>query len=184
MEENVLIIGSGGREDAIAWKISQSESVAKVFISPGNAGTCLREKTTNIDLPLDDHIGLINWCKESKIALVIVGPEGPLADGLSDIFAAYQIDCFGPSQHAARIETSKEFSKCFMDRHGIPTPKWKSFVNADEANDYINLLCSDDIVVKASGLAAGKGVVVTSSKKDAIEAVKQMLEVDRVFIDL
>ncbi|XP_065650055.1 trifunctional purine biosynthetic protein adenosine-3 isoform X2 [Hydra vulgaris] len=179
IESKVLIIGSGGREDAIAWKISQSDNVSKIFISPGNAGTRLREKATNIHLPLDEHTFLINWCKDIGIDLVIIGPEGPLAEGLSDLFTLNQIDCFGPSQLAARIETSKEFSKSFMDRHGIPTPRWKSFKNVSEANNYINLICPDEIVIKASGLASGKGVVLTSSKNDAVETVKQMLELKK-----
>ena len=177
MSSKVLVIGSGSREHALAWKLSQSSKVSNIFVCPGNGGTQNENKATNVDLPLNNYDVLTDWCKALPIDLVVVGPEVPLADGISDAFNAQGILCFGPTKKAAEIEASKYFAKSFMNRHGIPTARWKGFTDPDEAIEFINTADFNGLVVKASGLAAGKGVIVTAGKDEAIVAVQEMIEV-------
>ena len=168
----VLVVGGGGREHALAWKLVQSPRVEAVFVAPGNGGTALPGHIRNIDIA--DVALLRAWALREKIALTVVGPEGPLAGGLVDEFRAHGLRVFGPTREAAQLESSKAFSKAFMLRHGIPTAAYATFTDAAAAHAYI-----DDkgapIVVKADGLAAGKGVVVAMTPPQAHEAVRQML---------
>ncbi|BFZ23566.1 hypothetical protein BsWGS_26605 [Bradybaena similaris] len=176
MTERILLVGSGGREHALAWALSKSPSVSKVFVAPGNAGTASGEKVSNIALDLKDFKNVLHWCQENGITFVVVGPEDPLADGIVDYFSQNSaIPAFGPTAAAAQIEADKSFAKHFMVRHGIPTARFQSFRDADEACNYITSAEFDALVVKASGLAAGKGVVVATSKQQACEAVKEMI---------
>ena len=172
---NILIIGGGGREHALAWKIAQSSRVAKVFVAPGNAGTARERELSNVALTAIED--LVAFAQRERIGLTVVGPEAPLAEGVVDAFRRAGLKIFGPTQAAARLESSKDFAKAFMARHGIPTAEYKSFTNAAEAHAYV-----DDrgapIVVKADGLAAGKGVVVAMNAGDAHAAITAML-VDR-----
>ncbi|XP_046579510.1 LOW QUALITY PROTEIN: trifunctional purine biosynthetic protein adenosine-3-like [Haliotis rubra] len=175
--ENVLLIGSGGREHALAWKLAQSEKVKSVFVAPGNAGTASDGKISNVDVNVKDFSAVCAWCKEHSVELVIVGPEDPLAAGIADTLNSNGIACFGPSAKAAEIEASKAFAKDFMTRQGIPTAQYKTFNSADEACEYINKgELGEAVVVKASGLAAGKGVVVAASKKEACDAVNTIMQ--------
>ncbi|XP_077150043.1 trifunctional purine biosynthetic protein adenosine-3 [Ranitomeya variabilis] len=180
MAETVLVIGSGAREHALAWKLAQSSHVKQVLVAPGNAGTANKGKISNSDVPTNDHNQLIEFCKSGNVALVVVGPEAPLAAGLVDDLTAAGVRCFGPTAKAAQLESSKSFSKDFMVRHGIPTAKYKSFTNPEEACDFITSADFRALVVKASGLAAGKGVIVASSKEEACKAVKEIMQ-DRTF---
>ncbi|GBM54483.1 Trifunctional purine biosynthetic protein adenosine-3 [Araneus ventricosus] len=174
MTDLVLVIGSGAREHALAWKLSQSPLIKHVYVSPGNAGTHTTSKFSNCDVDVTDHAEVVLWCRTKNIKLVVVGPEDPLAKGLADHLKEADIDCFGPCQKAAQIEASKEFAKFFMDRYEIPTARWKSFTSAKEAQDHILSAPYDALVVKASGLAAGKGVIVGENKEDAIKAVETL----------
>jgi len=174
---NVLIIGSGGREHALAWKISQSQEVKKIFIAPGNGGTHLENNIENINLT--DIEDLINFAIKQKIDLTVVGPEAPLANGIVDSFKNNNLTIFGPTKAAAQLESSKEFSKEFMARHNIPTAKFATFENSLSAHEYINNNPAP-IVIKADGLASGKGVVVAMTDKDAHDAVDAMLS-DKLF---
>ncbi|XP_029633902.1 trifunctional purine biosynthetic protein adenosine-3 isoform X2 [Octopus sinensis] len=178
--QKILILGGGGREHALAWKIAQSDQVLSVYTSPGNAGTAQNGKITNVDLKVKDFPGVVSWCKENCINLVIVGPEDPLAAGIADFLQEHGIECFGPSAKAAQIEASKEFAKNFMIRHDIPTARFKTFTKADEACEHIRSAPYKALVVKASGLAAGKGVVVARSVEEACQSVKDNLE-DKIF---
>jgi phosphoribosylamine--glycine ligase len=172
---NILVIGGGGREHALAWKIAQSSRVAKVFVAPGNAGTARERELSNVALTAIED--LVAFAQRERIGLTVVGPEVPLAEGVVDAFRRAGLKIFGPTQTAAQLESSKDFAKAFMARHGIPTAEYKSFTNAAEAHAYV-----DDrgapIVVKADGLAAGKGVVVAMDVGDAHAAITAML-VDR-----
>ncbi len=168
----VLVIGSGGREHAMAWKISQSNKVNSVFIAPGNGGTHLNPKFKNIDLT--DINLLADFATNKKIDLTIIGPELPLSKGIVDLFKSKNLNIFGPSQKAAQLESSKNFAKDFMYRHNIPTAKYKTFKMPDEAHQYINEQ-GVPIVVKADGLASGKGVVVAMTPKEAHDAIDFML---------
>jgi phosphoribosylamine--glycine ligase len=159
---NILIIGSGGREHAIAWKVAQSPRLTKLYIAPGNAGTA--DCGENVLLDVSDHADVVRFCKEKQIDLVLVGPEGPLAAGLVDSLSAAGIPCFGPNQAAAQIEASKVFAKDFMARHHIPTARYATFTQLDEAFRYLESV-DYPIVIKASGLAAGKGVILPETKK-------------------
>jgi phosphoribosylamine---glycine ligase len=170
----VLIIGSGGREHALAWKAAQSPKVSEVFVAPGNAGTELEEKLSNIDIAADDIQALCEFARNKEIDLTIVGPEAPLVIGVVDLFQQYGLKIFGPSQQAAQLEGSKTFTKDFLERHNIPTAAYSSFTEIDAAIDYINKVGAP-IVVKADGLAAGKGVILADTEQQAIEAVKDML---------
>ena len=178
MGDKVLLVGGGGREHAIGWKLSQSNHVGQIFVAPGNAGISLQPKTQNIpSLDCNNNESIIKYCLENKIDFVIIGPEVPLANGLADALRDMKIPCFGPSRRAARIEASKQFAKEFMLRHGIPTSRWKAFTDPEEAFQHIELADYEALVIKASGLAAGKGVVVASSKEEAVKAVREMLQV-------
>ena len=171
---NVLIVGGGGREHALAWKIAQSPLVHKVFVAPGNAGTALEPGVENIPIEADDLIALRYFALEHGVTLTIVGPEAPLVEGIVDNFQAVGLKCFGPSQAAAQLEGSKAFCKDFLTRHGIPTAAYASFTDVADASAYISTMTAP-IVVKADGLAAGKGVVIAQTQAEALTAVKDML---------
>ncbi|EDO38346.1 predicted protein [Nematostella vectensis] len=184
MGDKVLLIGSGGREHAIAWKLSQSDHVSTIYIAPGNAGT-EGHKMQNVSssvLDVNVNENVVSYCRDNKVDFVVVGPEAPLANGIADSLQDAGIPCFGPSQKAAQIEASKDFAKHFMSRHDIPTAKFASFTDADKACEHIRKADYAALVVKASGLAAGKGVVVASDKDEAIRAVHDMLK-DNIFGD-
>ena len=169
---NILVIGGGGREHALAWKLAQSPKVQRVYVAPGNGGTALDARLKN--LPITDMAALRNWALEHKIELTVVGPEGPLAAGVVDDFRAHGLRIFGPTQAAAQLESSKAFSKAFMQRHGIPTAHFEVFSDASAAHAYLDRIGAP-IVVKADGLAAGKGVVVAMTLPEAHAAVDFML---------
>lgn len=173
--DNVLVIGSGGREHAICWKLAQSQQVKQVYVAPGNAGISQVDKVKCVTLNIKDHKSVAAWSKENNVTLVMVGPEDPLAAGIADVLRAAGVDCFGPCKDAARIESDKYWAKCFMDRHNIPTARWGAFSTADEAKSFIQSANFPALVVKASGLAAGKGVVVANTKTEACEAVDSIL---------
>src|SRR6266542_2202837 len=155
---NVLVIGSGGREHAIVWKVRQSPKLKHLYALPGNPGTgALAENVSGISV--DDHSAIVAFCKSRQIDLVIVGPEAPLASGVADALSAQGIRCFGPKRAAAQIEASKVFAKDFMARHHIPTARYATFSNFDEAMKYLQNVVYP-IVIKAAGLAAGKGVIL------------------------
>lgn len=169
---NVLVIGGGGREHALAWKLKQSAGVERVFVAPGNAGTARDAQLIN--LPITDKVALREWAKANAVALTVVGPEAPLAAGVVDEFRAHGLAIFGPTQAAAQLESSKAFSKAFMARHGIPTAAFDTFTDAAAAHAYVERMGAP-IVVKADGLAAGKGVVVAMTLAEAHEAIDFML---------
>jgi len=175
----VLVIGSGGREHALAWKSAQDESVIKVFVCPGNAGTALEQKLSNISIDANDFQAIEDFCIKETIGLVIIGPEQPLVNGLTDYLQSKNIKTFGPSQAAAQLEGSKTFSKDFFVKYGIPTAAYASFDNYSAARQYI-----EDIdyptVVKADGLAAGKGVIICDTNQDAVEALESIFK-DQAF---
>ena len=168
----VLVIGSGGREHALAWKLAQSPKVQAVYVAPGNGGTALDPRLENISIT--DIAGLRQWALDEKIALTVVGPEAPLAAGVVDAFRAAGLRIFGPTQAAAQLESSKAFSKAFMKRHGIPTAAYETFTDALQAHAYVDQQGAP-IVIKADGLAAGKGVVVAMTLAEAHEAIDFML---------
>jgi len=168
----VLVIGGGGREHALAWKLTQSEKVSCVYLMPGNAGTARENKIVN--LAAKSHQELIEFCRDEKIAFTVVGPEAPLAAGIVDDFQAAGLAIFGPSRAAAQLESSKDFAKAFMQRHGIPTAAYQTFTDAAAAHAYLERKGAP-IVIKADGLAAGKGVVVAQTEEQAYQAIDQML---------
>lgn len=170
----ILIIGSGGREHALAWKAAQSPRVSKVYVAPGNAGTALEKDIENVPISVNDISGLLSYAQQNTIDLTIVGPEQPLVDGIVDRFNQAGIACFGPTANAAQLEGSKSFCKEFMIRHRIPTADFATFSDAGEARAYIESKGAP-IVVKADGLAAGKGVIVAQTVAEAIAAVDDML---------
>ncbi|WP_208541141.1 MULTISPECIES: phosphoribosylamine--glycine ligase [Bartonella] len=170
---NVLLIGSGGREHALAWKIAESPLLTKLYCAPGNPATI--ELGENIDLNINDHSLVINFCKEHSIDLVIVGPEGPLVEGITDSLNAAGICVFGPTQKAAQLEGSKSFTKDLCYRNNIPTSIYQCFNNASQAKSYIRQQ-GVPIVIKADGLAAGKGVVVAMTMQEAFDAVDACFE--------
>ncbi|NXM70095.1 PUR2 protein, partial [Serilophus lunatus] len=176
MAERVLVVGGGGREHALAWKLAQSPHVKHVFVAPGNAGTADNGKISNSAAPVSDHTALAQFCRDQEIRLVVVGPEVPLAAGIVDDLTAAGIRCFGPTAKAAQLESSKSFSKAFLDRHEIPTARWKAFTDPQAACSFINSANFPALVVKASGLAAGKGVIVASSKAEACKAVTEIMQ--------
>lgn len=169
----ILVIGSGGREHALAWKISQSPMVDQIFCAPGNAGT--QEHAVNVDIPADDINALLAFALENKIDLTVVGPEVALVAGIVDLFDAKGLRIFGPNKKAAQIEGSKVFSKDFMLKYSIPTAQSGIFDNMDKAIQYIEEMGAP-IVVKADGLAAGKGVMVCKTKAEAIQAIKLIMQ--------
>ncbi len=168
----VLVVGGGGREHALAWKLSQSQRIQKVYVAPGNGGTA--RDPNLVDVPITNVQALRKWAQEEKIELTVVGPEAPLAAGVVDEFRAHGMRIFGPTQAAAQLESSKAFSKAFMHRHGIPTAIYETFTDAALAHAYVDKM-GVPIVVKADGLAAGKGVVVAMTATDAHEAIDFML---------
>ncbi len=170
----VLIIGSGGREHALAWRVAQSGQVETVYVAPGNAGTAFENKVENVAVGSDDIESLLGFAQDNHIDLTIVGPEAPLVAGIVDQFTQEGLPCFGPSAAAAQLEGSKAFSKDFMARHNIPTAAYGNFTDIDEAIAFIH---DHDIpiVVKADGLAAGKGVIIAQTIDEAESAVKDML---------
>lgn len=170
----VLIIGSGGREHALAWKAAQSPKVEQVFVAPGNAGTAHEPKLTNVAIDVEDINALLSFARDNNIALTIVGPEVPLVIGVVDAFAAAGLRCFGPTKGAAQLEGSKAFTKDFLARHNIPSAAYGNFTDMDEAIAYVRQQGAP-IVVKADGLAAGKGVILAQTEAEAIAAVKDML---------
>jgi phosphoribosylamine--glycine ligase len=171
---NILIVGGGGREHALAWKIAQSSRVRNVYVAPGNAGTAGETKVTNIAITADDPPDLLRFALANRIDLTIIGPEVPLVLGIVDLFNLAGLRCFGPSKAAAQLEGSKAFAKDFLDRHHIPTARHQSFTDAEAAEAYIRMTGAP-VVVKADGLAAGKGVILAQSEDEAIAAMRGML---------
>ncbi|MFH0223121.1 phosphoribosylamine--glycine ligase [Vibrio furnissii] len=170
----VLIIGSGGREHALGWKVAQNPAVETVFIAPGNAGTALEAKLQNVDIAVEDVAGLVAFAQNNAIELTIVGPEAPLVIGVVDAFRAAGLPIFGPTQAAAQLEGSKAFTKDFLARHNIPTAAYANFTEIEPALAYVREQGAP-IVVKADGLAAGKGVIVAMTLEEAEDAIKDML---------
>lgn len=170
----ILIVGSGGREHALAWKVKQSNKISTVFVAPGNAGTALESGVENVSLKVEDISGLLNFAQQEKIGLTIIGPEVPLVAGIVDSFTKAGLKCFGPTAKAAQLEGSKTYCKDFMARHNIPTAEYQTFTESQTAIDYIKAKGAP-IVVKADGLAAGKGVIVALTEQQAIDAVEDML---------
>ncbi len=168
----ILVVGSGGREHALAWKLAQSPKVQVVYVAPGNAGTALDKRMQN--LPITQVKELAEFAQREKIDLTVVGPEAPLAAGIVDLFRAQGLRIFGPTQAAAQLEASKDFAKSFMQRHGIPTAEYQTFSDAAQAHAYVAHKGAP-IVIKADGLAAGKGVVVAMTLAEAHEAIDAML---------
>ncbi|HJP37520.1 MAG: phosphoribosylamine--glycine ligase [Gammaproteobacteria bacterium] len=171
----VLVIGGGGREHAMAWKIAQSPRVTEVIVAPGNAGTAREPNMRNVAVSADDIDALLELVSRETIDLTVVGPEAPLVAGIVDRFTAAGLRCFGPGQQAARLEGSKAFSKAFMARHKIPTGAYAAFTEIQPALDYIAAQGAP-IVIKADGLAAGKGVIVAQTEAEAVAAVRNMLQ--------
>src|SRR4030042_1526983 len=176
---NILLLGSGGREHALAWKISQSPKLTKLFIAPGNAGTSL--SGINVNISANDFISIGNFVLQNHIDMVVVGPEDPLVKGIVDYFAQNnqlnKIPVIGPSKKAAMLEGSKDFAKAFMTRHNIPTARYKSVTSAqiNEGIQFLNTL-TPPYVLKADGLAAGKGVLILKSKEEAGIELQNMLQ--------
>ncbi|XP_028995214.1 trifunctional purine biosynthetic protein adenosine-3 [Betta splendens] len=180
MSERVLVVGSGGREHALAWKLAQSPHVQQVLVAPGNAGTAGCGKISNSEVSVSNHTILAQFCKDHHVGLVVVGPEVPLAAGIVDDLTDAGVPCFGPSAKAAQLEASKRFSKEFMERHGIPTARYGAFTDPQEACAYIRTADFPALVVKASGLAAGKGVIVARDQDEACQAVMDIMK-DKAF---
>jgi phosphoribosylamine--glycine ligase len=171
----VLIVGSGGREHALAWKASRSDLTSEIYVAPGNGGTALERDITNVEISAEDIDGLASFALKNKIDLTIVGPEVPLVLGITDEFKKKGLRCFGPSKDAARLEGSKDFMKDFLSRNNIPTALYKSFTDINLAKDYVKNH-SIPVVIKADGLAAGKGVIIANSTEEAVEAIEQCME--------
>ena len=175
----ILVIGSGGREHAIAWKLSQDDRVEKIYAAPGNGGTACENKCENINIKADDFQGLIKFVKENNIELTVVGPEDPLSKGIVDTFEKEGLLIFGPNKAAAMMEASKAFAKDVMKSADIATADYAEFTNYDDAAEYVKKKGAP-IVVKADGLAAGKGVTVALSVDEALNALKEIF-IDKVF---
>jgi phosphoribosylamine--glycine ligase len=171
----VLVIGGGGREHALAWKLAQSPRVTEVFVAPGNAGTALEANVTNVDLSVSDLDSLVAFAESNAIDYTVVGPEAPLVDGVVDRFEAKGLRCFGPRADCAQLEGSKAFTKEFLKRHNIPTAAYGTFTDVEQALAYLDEVGAP-IVVKADGLAAGKGVILAETLDEAKSAVKDMLQ--------
>ena len=171
---NVLVIGSGGREHALAWKAAQSDDVGTVYVAPGNAGTAIEPNLENLAIAVNDFAALADFAQANEVGLTIVGPEQPLVDGVVDYFQALNLPIFGPSKNAAQLEGSKAFTKDFLERQKIPTANYGNFTDLDEALAYLKEVGAP-IVIKADGLAAGKGVIVAMTLAEAEEAVRDML---------
>jgi phosphoribosylamine---glycine ligase len=173
----ILVIGNGGREHALAWKLAQSPRVTKVFVAPGNAGTALEPGLQNV--PISDISALVEFAQQENIGLTVVGPEAPLSQGVVNAFIGAGLKIFGPSKAAAQLESSKDFAKAFMLRHGIPTAAYATFTDAAEAHAYVRSQGAP-IVIKADGLAAGKGVVVAMNEDEAHAAIDSMLSENKL----
>lgn len=171
---NVLIIGSGGREHALAWKVAQNEQVKNIFVAPGNAGSALENKVSNVNIGVEDIDALVAFAKDNNIELTIVGPEAPLVIGVVDAFQEAGLACFGPTKGAAQLEGSKAFTKDFLARHDIPTAWYQNFTEIEPALAYVREKGAP-IVIKADGLAAGKGVIVAMTLQEAEDAIEDML---------
>jgi phosphoribosylamine--glycine ligase len=171
---NVLIIGSGGREHALAWKVAQNKQVKNIFVAPGNAGSALEDRVTNVNIGVEDIDALVAFAKENNVELTIVGPEAPLVIGVVDAFQDAGLACFGPTKAAAQLEGSKAFTKDFLDRHNIPTAWYENFTEVEPALAYVREKGAP-IVIKADGLAAGKGVIVAMTLQEAEDAIQDML---------
>ncbi|MES2676286.1 MAG: phosphoribosylamine--glycine ligase [Pseudomonadota bacterium] len=171
---NILIIGSGGREHALAWKAAQSSQVEKVFVAPGNAGTALEKNVENIGIDILDFAALAEFAQNNGVGLTIVGPEVPLVAGVVNYFNERSLPCFGPTKGAAQLEGSKAFTKDFLARHNIPTADYQNFTDVNAALAYLQVKGAP-IVIKADGLAAGKGVIVAETLQQAEDAVRDML---------
>ena len=169
---NILVIGGGGREHALAWCLSKSSKADTIFVAPGNGGTARSERLVNVEL--SDPNDLLQFAKDNQVALTVVGPEAPLAAGVVDVFREAGLAIFGPTQEAAQLESSKDFAKAFMVRHNIPTAAYASFSEAEPAHAYVDQQGAP-IVIKADGLAAGKGVVVAMTLEEAHQAIDDML---------
>lgn len=170
----VLVVGGGGREHALAWKLSQSAKVSQIFVAPGNAGTACEAKTQNIAIDAEDIASLLTFAKQQNIDLTLVGPEAPLVDGIVDQFTNQQLPIFGPTAATAQLEGSKVFAKQFMQRHNIPTGDYAVFTNFEQARAYISSQPLP-MVIKADGLAAGKGVIIAQTQQEALQCAEQML---------
>jgi phosphoribosylamine--glycine ligase len=170
----ILIVGSGGREHALAWRAAHSHEAYRVFVAPGNAGTARENRMSNVPIPAEDIPALVAFAKKDKIDLTIIGPEAPLVSGIVDAFQENGLRCFGPRQNAAILEGSKSFTKEFLKRHKIPTAAYEVFTEADPAIAYIRSK-GTPIVIKADGLAAGKGVIIAQTEAEAVTAVNDML---------
>ena len=170
----VLVVGAGGREHALAWKLKQSAGVEEVLVAPGNAGTQQEPGVRNVEIAVTDTAGLITLCQRESIAFTVVGPEVPLVAGIVDAFAKASLTCFGPTAQAAQLEGSKAFSKDFMRRYNIPTAAHETFSDAATAKAYVRAQGAP-IVIKADGLAAGKGVIVAQTEEEAAGAIDDML---------
>ena len=175
---NILVLGNGGREHALAWKIAQDEKVAKVFVAPGNAGTATENKCENVALNILDNAAIIDFAKNNAVDLIIVGPEAPLVNGVVDACRAAELQIWGPTQFAAQLEGSKAFAKHFLKRHNIPTAFYDVFTEVDAAKAFVEKNGAP-IVIKADGLAAGKGVVVAMTLEEAHGAIDMMLSDNR-----
>ena len=171
---HILVVGSGGREHALVWKLAASPEVTRISTAPGNPGTALEPKSKNVDIAVDDIDGLINYARDNDVALTVVGPEAPLVLGIADQFRAVGLRIFAPVAAAAQLEGSKAFAKAFMQKHKIPTAAHATFTDAGEAIEWIKQQGAP-IVIKADGLAAGKGVVVAQTVEEANDAVNAML---------
>jgi phosphoribosylamine--glycine ligase len=171
---NVMIIGSGGREHALAWKCARSAQVDEVFVVPGNAGTAQEPGVRNVALNAGDFAALTSFARDNQVGLTIIGPEAPLVDGIVDHFQAENLACFGPTKGAAQLEGSKAFTKDFLARHNIPTAAYENFTDAEAAIAYVKAQ-GTPIVIKADGLAAGKGVIIAQSQAEAQATIRDML---------
>ena len=170
----VMVIGSGGREHALAWKLAQDSGVAQVFVAPGNAGTASEAKCQNVNLSVGDLTELADFAEQNQIGLTVVGPEAPLVEGVVDLFESRGLKIFGPTQAASELEGSKAFTKDFLARHQIPTAAYQNFTEIEPALAYCETLGAP-LVVKADGLAAGKGVIIANTVAEAQDAVRDML---------
>ncbi|ALO45191.1 phosphoribosylamine--glycine ligase [Pseudohongiella spirulinae] len=175
---NVLVLGSGGREHALAWKLAQSEQVNTVFVAPGNAGTATETGVQNVDIDPLDFPALVEFARNNQVELTVVGPEAPLVAGVVDYFSEQGLRCFGPRKGAAQLEGSKAFTKDFLARHNIPTASYQNFTDADQAIAYVKQQ-GTPIVIKADGLAAGKGVIIAQTQDEAEATIRDMLSGNR-----
>ena len=174
----ILVIGAGGREHALAWQCAKFDTVERVYVAPGNAGTELENKVTNVDIDSEDIKGLVGFATSNNIDLTIVGPEAPLVIGVVDSFQEKGLTIFGPTKSASRLEGSKAFCKDFLERNEIPTAYYGVFTDKELAIKYVKEM-GTPIVIKADGLAAGKGVIIANNEKDAETAINDMLEGNR-----